>query len=180
MLPFTLWKLEDGQFQDFYKSYDEAQYLEADERSREIQLSYERLYGQNQNSLYLNSPLVAEFEQLRHGYLKRLLDLQKQLQEEIKREFEIKRRDLARFPKNSSEFNKLPLEAQVRVAKFLVADAKDREKMKDEFVWSSLTTQPLIEEFQKDTIFNAITRAVYMGSMKTTDPRKRPSLSIPG
>lgn len=28
---------------DFYKSYDETQYLEANERNREIQLSYERL-----------------------------------------------------------------------------------------------------------------------------------------
>lgn len=36
------------------------------------------------------------------------------------------------------------------MARFLVADAKDRERMKDEFMWSSLTTQPLIDEFQKD------------------------------
>ena len=113
-------------------------------------LDQQRLYGQNQNSPYLNSPLIAEFEQLRHGYLKRLLHLQKQLQDEIKREGETRRRELARFPRNSSELTKYPLEAQIRVAKFLVADAKDRERMKDEFMWSSLTTQPLIDEFQKN------------------------------
>ncbi|KAJ2915561.1 hypothetical protein MD484_g4849, partial [Candolleomyces efflorescens] len=148
---------------DLYKSYEEIRISEADERTRDlIQGWHDRLEGfciQHQNSLYINSPLIAEFGQLRHGYLKRLLHLQKQLQDETKHESETRRRELARFPKNSSELTKFPLEAQVRVAKFLVADAKDRERMKDEFMWPSLATQPLIDEFQKDNIFNALMRA---------------------
>ena len=157
---------------DLYKSYEEVRISEADERTRDlIQGWHDRLEVsklvlldrceadvfnlqgfciQHQNSLYINSPLIAEFGQLRHGYLKRLLHLQKQLQDETKHESETRRRELARFPKNSSELTKFPLEAQVRVAKFLVADAKDRERMKDEFMWPSLATQPLIDEFQKD------------------------------
>ena len=87
---------------------------------------------------------------MRHAYLTRLHELQTHAQELEKRDTNAKRTEASVFPQTTVEFNSSPREAQVRVAKFLIAQKLVQEQMMDEFGWAWRATQPLLEECKRN------------------------------
>ncbi|KAF5332087.1 hypothetical protein D9611_008123 [Ephemerocybe angulata] len=136
--------------------------------------SYKRLegfYEQHQHTLAKTSPLLNAYNEIRHIYLTRLLELQRDLKGAEEREATVMRAETAHFPRSSVEFRNATRPVQTRVARFLVADKPTQEKMLDEFGWAWRATEPLMAEFTKDATFAEHVRAALEYATTSADPR---------
>lgn len=92
--------------------------------------------------------MESEYDAYRYLHLRALNGWTKQrnaLQE--KEESERKTRD-AQFPQSISQYNAIPNELQARVARFLLADRAEKERMCNQFGWAYRQVKPLEGDFE--------------------------------
>lgn len=88
--------------------------------------------------------LEEALSSLRYTYLKALLPLLRRRRMLRDRENDLRKRREATFPKSIEEYRKISdREVQLRVARFLMADSLEQEKMMDKFGWAYRGVDPL-------------------------------------
>lgn len=91
-----------------------------------------------------------DFNQTRYTYLSQTLILQKR-QQQIMAQRERERKEFEKkFPQSKEEFENKPKDMQIRVARFLVAEKTQKEKLLAEFDWAWRQTEPLEKIFKTD------------------------------
>lgn len=88
--------------------------------------------------------LEEALSSLRYTYLKALLPLLRRRRMLRDRENDLRKRREATFPKSIEEYRKISdREVQLRVARFLMADSLEQERMMDKFGWAYRGVDPL-------------------------------------
>lgn len=87
-------------------------------------------------------------ERSRYEYVRRLNELQKRRVETEEREEQERRIREAQFPQTVREYHAMNSRpAQLRVARFLMADTSKQDQMSTQSSWAWRQTQPLIKEY---------------------------------
>ncbi|TDL23810.1 hypothetical protein BD410DRAFT_827663 [Rickenella mellea] len=159
---------------DWYLQVDDVKYfdeLPSDDAWREYYENLEafhRRWSQVQGSSIRNT-----IEQFRYEHLQTILPLYKQrgILERAEEEARINR--AARFPQSLSEYRSMDLKAaQVRIARFLMADPAKKEMMMTESRWAWRQTQPFVEEYGRNLDFKAEVQQMIQ-DVESRDPRNR-------
>jgi len=88
---------------------------------------------------------------LRYTYFKALNPLLRRRRALRDRENDLRKRREAMFPKSIEEYRKISdREVQLRVARFLMADSLEQEKMMDKFGWAYRGVDPLRAAYKSD------------------------------
>jgi len=158
---------------DFFKSIDDTQYLEPDVRDRQITEGYRRLevrvllslssfrafahancfqqlWELQQFTLLTSGSVLREYNEMRHAYLNRFLELQTQLREIEKRENKEKMEAASKWPQTIAQFEASPKDVKLRIARHLLGTRAVQERMMDEFNWSSREVEPLLTESRQN------------------------------
>ncbi|KIM62563.1 hypothetical protein SCLCIDRAFT_1214925 [Scleroderma citrinum Foug A] len=117
--------------------------------------------------------LEEALSSLRYTYLKALLPLLRRRRMLRDRENDLRKRREATFPKSIEEYRKISdREVQLRVARFLMADSLEQEKMMDKFGWAYRGVDPLRAAYKSNAEFNAEIQEL-LKDIQASDPRKR-------
>jgi hypothetical protein len=85
---------------------------------------------------------------VRMAHLKQILPLQKKRAELESQENEARRQLDAHFPRSSNEYRAMrSKDRQGRIARFLLADEREKERMMTQFGWASRQVAPLKNEY---------------------------------
>ena len=95
--------------------------------------------------------MESEYETYRYLHLRALAGWTKRRDElRKKEEAERKERD-AQFPQSIAQFNAIPsMDVRVRVARFLVADRVEKERMCEQFGWAYRQVKQLEGDFERN------------------------------
>ena len=90
-------------------------------------------------------------ERCRYEYLQTMLSLQRTRVELERKEEEARISREAQFPMSTEEFRVMDSRAaQLRVARFLMADSSKKDQMRNESYWAWRQTQPLIVAYSNN------------------------------
>ncbi|EIW76940.1 hypothetical protein CONPUDRAFT_146621 [Coniophora puteana RWD-64-598 SS2] len=92
-------------------------------------------------------------ESLKYAHLQELLPLLHQKSKLQAHVGAAKRARDAQFPRSRAELNGLDGDTKLRVARYLVTGANEKERMMDNFGWVWRQCQPLVDEFARDDEF---------------------------
>jgi len=98
----------------------------------------------------LHADWNSHLEQMQYTYLSQLLPLKKEYQDCRAKQEHLRQMQLKMFPQSKEDFDTKMPEMQLRVARFLAAEEKQKEILISKFNWAWRQTSPLIEEFKKD------------------------------
>ena len=92
----------------------------------------------------------SEYDMYRYLHLRSLNAWTKRRDDLREREESERKTREAQFPSTISQFNAAPNDLQFRVARFLLADRAEKERMCDQFGWAYRQVKPLEEDFAKN------------------------------
>ena len=111
---------------------------------------FQEIYENGPIKFSIENTWDNEYDQTRYTYLSQFLVLQKR-QQQIMAQRERERKEFERqFPQTKEEFENKPKDMQTRVARFLVAEKAQKEKLLAEFDWAWRQTEPLEKIFKTD------------------------------
>ncbi|KLO07446.1 hypothetical protein SCHPADRAFT_836717 [Schizopora paradoxa] len=156
---------------DFYFQTDDLKYRENDDEWKEHYRRLEKF--QRLNTQLEKTGFCDTLERSRYEYVRRLTELQKRRAEMEEREEMERRVREAQFPQSVREYHAMSSRAaQLRVARFLMADSSKQDQMSTQSGWAWRQTQPLIKEYTANEMFRGeVGELVQVNASR--DPRSR-------
>ncbi|KAI6167441.1 hypothetical protein EDD17DRAFT_1041890 [Pisolithus thermaeus] len=162
--------IDDSAYMDIDESYsDQVEFREA------LRQLDQRMRDDPDTRLALEDAL----SKLRYTYLRSLLPLIRRRRALRDRDVKIRKQRDAWFPQSIEEYRDITeRDVQLRMARFLVADGTEQERMMDKFGWAYRRVDPLRAAYKSNAEFRTEIQDT-LKDIQASDPRKRVVIKHP-